>query len=316
MRKVYCFVIVWAVCAFFVGCGNKSDSELVNIEQFKCQDSIETVFNVIGEMEIEVNKYIGECYRYENLNLFGYNGEVLFRVRDNKETIKSFECNFKLTKKEFEDVLSQLVNKYGQYEKAENLGQIVYIWKISDDKAEQLGYNRISFTDYGDKKATIDFSDEWSTRTDEAYYESLKKTESTDDAENTTVVLKEEYNIGDSDIMTVAITENENKESLYISAEVANEDKASLVFIYLYSILSDSSLEKTDYDILITSDSGMVSLIGGKPMGTNKDGSAVLTIPDWVIQDTESCTLSDTEQAEIINTVKECISDFSSNLGE
>jgi len=316
MRKVYCCVIVWAVCVFFVGCGNKSDSELVNIEQFKCQDSIETVFNVIGEMDIEVNKYIGECYRYKNLNLFGYNGEALFRVRDDKETIKSFECNFKLTQKEFEDVLSQLVNKYGQYEKAENLGQIVYIWKISDDKAEQLGYNRISFTDYGDKKATIDFSDEWSTRTDEAYYESFKKTESIDDAENTTVVLKEEYNIGDSDIMTVAITENENKESLYISAEVANEYKASLVFIYLYSILSDSILEKTDYGILITSDSGMVSLIGGKPMGTNKDGSAVLTIPDWVIQDTESCTLSDTEQSEIINTVRECISDFSGNLGE
>lgn len=316
MKKVYCFFIVWALCVFLVGCGNKSDSVFVNIEQFKCQDSIETVFNVIGETDMEVNKYIGECYRYKNLNLFGYNGEALFRVRDNKKTIQSFECNFKLTKKEFEDVLFQLENKYGRYEKNENQGQTAYVWIISKDEADQFGYNRVSFTDYGDKKATIDFSDEWSARTDESYYESLKEAESIDDAENTTVVLKEEYNIGDSDIMTVAITENENKESLYISAEVANEYKASLVFIYLYSILSDSILEKTDYGILITSDSGMVSLIGGKPMGTNKDGSAVLTIPDWVIQDTESCTLSDTEQSEIINTVRECISDFSGNLGE
>lgn len=316
MRKVYCFVIVWATCVFLVGCGNKSDSELVNIEQFKCQDSIKSVFNVIGETDMEVNKNIGECYRYENLNLFGYNGEALFRVRNNKDTIKNFECNFKLNRKEFEDVLSQLSAKYGDYEKNENPGQTAYVWRISEDEAEQLGYNRISFTDYGDKKATVDFSDDWSTRTDESYYESLKETESIDDAENTTVVLKEEYNIGDSDIMTVAITNNEDKESLYISAEVANEEKASLVFIYLYSTLSDSSLEKTDYGILITSDSGMVSLIGGAPMGTNKDGSAVLSIPDWVIQDTESSTLSDTEQAEIINAVRECISDFSGNLGE
>ena len=186
MKKILTILL----CALMLmGCGHKSDSEIVDIGQFKCQDSIEIVFNVLGKTDMEDNVYIGECYRYENLNLFGYNGEAIFRVRDNKDTISKFECNLELNKKEFENVLSQLSEKYGKYEKSEHPNQTAYVWNFSDSEAEELGYNRISLSDYGDKKAVIDFSDEWSSYKDETYYEHLEKEDKSE------VLSKEVYNL-------------------------------------------------------------------------------------------------------------------------
>ena len=136
------------------------------------------------------------------------------------------------------------------------------------------------------------------------------KTIAIEETESTTVIREDDYSLGDNDCMNISITKKGEKEFLYISADIANEEKASLAYIYLYSVLSDSDLQTTDYGIAITSNSGMVSLIAGAPMGTNKDGSAVLSIPDWVIQDTESCTLSIEEQAETVDKIKECLTDF------
>lgn len=66
MKKIFIIVI----CAFLlVGCGHKSDSEITDIEQFRCSDPIETVFSILGKTDMETNTYIGECYRYENRNL-------------------------------------------------------------------------------------------------------------------------------------------------------------------------------------------------------------------------------------------------------
>lgn len=136
------------------------------------------------------------------------------------------------------------------------------------------------------------------------------KTIAIEETESTTVIREDDYSLGDNGCMNISITKKGEKESLYISADIANEEKASLAYIYLYSVLSDSDLQTTDYGIAITSNSGMISLIAGVPMGTNKDGSAVLSIPDWVVQDVDEVTLSGEEQAEIIDAVRNCILDF------
>lgn len=193
MRKNRFVTILLMMAVMLGGCGkpNKSDGEFTDIEQFKCQDSIQTAFDVLGEKEIENNSFIGECCKYENLNLWGYNGELLFRLRDDNDTISSFECNLKLNKKEFEDVLSQIENKYGEYEKSEYTNQIAYVWEISEEKAEEIGYNKISLSDYGDKKAVVKFSDEWSMYNDEAYFQHLEE------EKELKVLAQKTYNIGD-----------------------------------------------------------------------------------------------------------------------
>ena len=130
------------------------------------------------------------------------------------------------------------------------------------------------------------------------------------ESESTTVIREEEYDLGNNNSMNVSVTEKDGKESLYISADIANEEKSSLAFIYLYTTLSDSGLEKTDYSLSIKSNSGMVGLVAGAPMGTNKDGGAVLSIPDWVIQDVGEITLSAEEQGQLIGELNKCMSDF------
>lgn len=140
--------------------------------------------------------------------------------------------------------------------------------------------------------------------------ESTEESKIIEETESTTVIREDDYSLGDNDCVYISITKKGEKEFLYISADIANEEKASLAYIYLYSVLSDSDLQTTDYGIAITSNSGMVSLIAGAPMGTNKDGSAILSIPDWVVQDTESCTLSTEEQTETVDKIKECLTDF------
>lgn len=247
MKKLFMLSLL-QITFLLSGCGHTSDTKPINIEQFKCQESIETVFNVLGETDMETNTFIGECYRYENLNLFGYNGYALFRVRDNKDTIQSFECYFELNKKEFEDVLSQLKDKYGEYKKSVYSNQIAYVWEIPEDKAEQLGYNRISFSDCGDKKAVIDFSDEWSIYKDEAYYEYLEEKEN---KKNELEILADKtYSIGE-DTFYFSFGKRENGEySFMLLCKISNKSDAFCTHIFLNSIMnSDDESIKPIRDI-------------------------------------------------------------------
>lgn len=45
------------------------------------------------------NAYDGDFYKYEGLNLWGYNGTAVFEVRDNYDAIQSFYCSMTLNKK-------------------------------------------------------------------------------------------------------------------------------------------------------------------------------------------------------------------------
>lgn len=276
MRKTICGILL--VVLLLSGCGHKSDSEITDIEQFRCSDSIETVFDVLGETKIVTDGLGGERYEYDNLNLYGYNGEAIFRVRDDEDTIRSFGCSLELNKREFEDVLSQLSDKYGDYEKSEYTNQIAYVWEFSDSEAEKLGYNRISLSDYGNKKAVIDFDDEWSIYKDEAYYEYLEE-------KNKPEVLAEKtYNIGndnfrfsfskekDGEYRTSLFCDIEDKSDAFythmaLNSMMNSDDENVKTFVeeigFNYSILirEDSTiLIRTDDDLSLITDNGIVSV--------------------------------------------------------
>lgn len=279
--------ILLIIAVLLEGCGHKSDVERTNIEQFKCQDSIQTVFNVLGETEMKTNTFIGECYTYENLNLYGYNGEVIFRVRDNKDTISSFECNFELSKKEFEDILSQLSDKYGECKKNEYSNQIAYVWEISEDKAGELGYNRISFSDYGDKKAVLDFSDEWSTYKDEVYYQHLEE------EKEIKALAQKTYNIGD-DTFDFSLEERENGEYRFsLLCHVDDKSDSYMTHISLNALFnSDEEALKVITETMnfaytiIVGDGTTITKTKGALLIISKEGETISIedyfSPDWI----------------------------------
>lgn len=49
MKKT--IVVILLIVLMLPGCGQTKDSEMVDIGQFKCEDSIETVFNILGRQK-------------------------------------------------------------------------------------------------------------------------------------------------------------------------------------------------------------------------------------------------------------------------
>lgn len=286
MKKL---IIFFAMCVLFLsGCGNKSDKEVTDIEQFRCQDSIETVFSVLGEVELESSAFGGEYYKYDNLNLWGYNGEVVFRVRDDKETIAFFYCNLKLNKKEFEDILSQLTDKYGEYEKKEYSNQIAYVWRIPEDEAKEIGYNKITFSDYGDKKAVVDFSDEWSIYKDEAYYKHLEE------ESKINVLAEKTYNIED-DTFQFVFEENKDGYNLSLLCDVNDKSDAFWTHISLNALFNSQEeslklfIDDLNFHYMIFIGDGTVLTRGKNVLILmSKDGEMMSTedyfSADWMVE--------------------------------
>lgn len=279
-------ILMILLCALMLmGCGHKSDSEIVDIGQFKCQDSIETVFSVLGKAELETSGVEGERYKFEELNLYGYEGTAVFKVRDDEDTISSFYCSFILDKAEFENVLDQLSEKYGEYKKSEHSNQIAYVWEIPDSEAEELGYDRISFSDYGDKKAIVDFSDEWSSYKDETYYEHLEKEDKSE------VLSKEVYNIGE-DEFTFGLTKNEDGYSFVVLCEVEDKSDAFSVHTALNSIFDSKDknlkilVDDLGFSYTISIGDGATLIRTKSVLTIMKDGKTVSVenyfSPDWI----------------------------------
>lgn len=230
MKKTFLLtVILWVMV--LTGCGHKSNEEITDIEQFRCSDSIQTVFNVLGESELQNSMFGGEYYEYEDLNLWGYNGSAIFRVRNDEETISSFYCNLTLSKKEFINVFLQLGNKYGEYEIHEYSNQIAYVWEIEEDEAREIGYNKIVLSDYGDNKYVVDFSDEWSMYKDEVYFEHLEE------QNQTNILSQHEYSIGD-DRFVFVFSEEDGKYSLNLMCYIDDKTDAFWTHISLNALFS------------------------------------------------------------------------------
>lgn len=289
MEKVFAVMASLVLCFGLTSCGHKSDKKLTDAEQFKCSDSIQTVFDILGETELKTGVLDSEYYKYEDLNLWGYNGTAVFNVRDDKDTIQSFHCSFTLDEKEFEDVLSQLENKYGEYEKHEYSNQIAYVWEISEDEADKIGYNEISFSDYGDKKAIVKFSDEWSMYKDEAYYEHLEE------EKEVKVLAQKTYDIGEDTFNFMFGQKGNGDYSFNLTCQIADKADAFYTHISLNALFNsdDESIKAlTDtmnftYSILIGD--GTLLMRSDSFLYLIKDDEVIEAedyfSPEWLISD-------------------------------
>lgn len=298
------------IVALLSGCGNKSNAELVDVEQFRCQDSIETVFDVLGETDLKALWMI-DCYKYENLNLWGYNGEVVFIPRDDNETIRRFYCNLALTNKEFEDILSTFSSKYGSYTVSnENDTEKKYEWTMSDNTANPLGYNKITIKYNGEKEYTVSFSDDTSDMSDKEYKEYLEEKESESSETNLEVIAQKEYDLGNSDSMSISVFGNNGNAELSFSAQIADEEKAAFAFSYFYTLLSSEATEEFKPSISIYCNDLSVFYNNGIAMGFEKDGEAVFTLPNWVSDSLDNIDASNEELNDFLEILQDNVGDF------
>lgn len=299
MRKL---ILLISVCIVILsGCGHKSDSSLVNIEQFKCQASIQTVFQVLGNTELETSSLSGEYYEYDDLNLWGYTGEAVFKVRDDKDTISSFYCNLTLNTNELEDILSDFSNRYGEYEKTDFSNQTAYTWNIDENESAQLGYNSISITDYGDKKIVVHFSDEWSFYKDEAYYEYIKEKED----ENETIK-SQTYGDDGERINFVLDRDSEENLSLTIGCYIDTEWKAAYAFLTYSSISELEDFEALNPTIILICGDVTLSSVG---LSFDTNNTHIVN-SEWVADKLASANYSEEELTEFNNRLQDYLFDF------
>lgn len=221
------------------GCDHKSNSELVDIEQFRCQDSIENVFSVLGETDMTTDKsfFGNEIYRYkfDDLNLFGYKGAVWFRVRDDKDTIKDFECQFVLNKDEANDLILRLSDRHGVYEKNDYSEYSAYTWNVSAE--EDRGFESIVLKHYKNKKVSLEYSDSFSSYKDEAYYAYLEEQNAPVPME---ILAHHTYYIGE-DSFRFVLSKNGDELSLSLSCKIHEKANAFLVHVAFNAIMNDTS---------------------------------------------------------------------------
>lgn len=276
MNKLSIIILSLFLSLVLFGCGgHESEKQLTDVEQFRCQDSIQTVFDVLGKKRIQDEN--GNIVKYEKMNLYGYNGNIIFSLRDDEDTIKDFNCVLTLNKKEFKDVLNSFVEKYGDYEVGDYFGYKTYNWQVTEENGEigyydltekEIGFDTITICCHTGKKYSISFEDEWSDMKDEQYYEEVE--------ENTNqVIVEKEYNI-DDDKFTFGCVKSNGKYSIILSCNVQSKQKA---FETLYTLvlfhndskidfseqekkLSDNLLKSTDVIISVLDDGAIISVYG------------------------------------------------------
>lgn len=297
------------IAALLSGCGNKSNAELVDVEQFRCQDSIESVFEVLGKTDLETSIWEVDYYKYEDLNLWGYDGEAVFEVRDDNETIEEFYCYLTLTDKEFENILSTFSDKYGSYTVSSQGNSVkTYEWEIDENNAEVFGYNDVHIQYNGEKKYTVVFADGTSYMSDEEYYEYLEEKESSENALE--VITQKEYDLGGGDSMSISVFGNNGNAELSFTARITDEEKAAFAFSYFYTLLSSEIMEDFKPSISILCNDLSVYYNNEIAMGTEKDGEAVFALPNWVADSLDNIDASDEELNNFLDILQDNVGDF------
>lgn len=287
MKKLSWFAICMILILGMSGCGHKSNSELIDIEQFRCQDSIQTVFDVLGGENTEAERYV-----YEKINLWGYNGTATFCVRDDEETIQEFYCTLELNEKEFEKLISYFSEKYGAYV-VDDFGETIklYEWYISEENGEigyeedEIGYDRIVIQDNGEEEYKIFFKDEWSAIKDEAYYEAVEESSKIENEWNSLLSEKYEY---DNESMSISLSvDDKNEYHLSIYLDIEEKWKAA----YAYTILSATikgleekidSFDKFNTMILVSCGNDFISSNG--IAYTTEEPIETIDIATWITE--------------------------------
>jgi len=127
----------------------------------------------------------------------------------------------------------------------------------------------------------------------------------------TDLIEKKEYNLGTGESLILGTFEEDGSSVLMIVVNIPDEKRASLVFGYLHSIAEGGENQGLHSSIWVTCASGMVGMTpNGKIIGTNKDGSSVVELPDWIIDDTSEYLDDETEYETLLQDVKNCLLDF------
>lgn len=214
MKKIISVLLMIAVLVCGCGSSNKSGTELTDIECFKCQDSIQTVFDVLGETEIEESDG-NQYYSYNGLNLCGYNGKAIFNVMEDGKTIKDFNLSLTLNENELEEIVSYFYKKYGDYKQGYTGS---YKWDIDGEQAKEDGYENIIIIDDRDGKYTVSFRYEEETENsnskekEEVKEDDVKNFEEDSEQESKKTLLSEQYEF---DGGTIDMTLSKDSESKY-----------------------------------------------------------------------------------------------------
>lgn len=246
MKKFNFTILVFLLSIVLIGCGgHESEKQLTDVEQFRCQDSIQTVFDVLGKKRIQDEN--GNIVKYEKMNLYGYNGNIIFSLRDDKDTIKDFNCVLTLNKNEFKDVLNYFEEKYGDYEEGDYFGYKTYNWQVAEengeigyyDLTEEIGFDTITICCHTGKKYSISFEDEWSDMKDEKYYEKVEYNTSK-------VIVEKEYSI-DDDKFIFSCKKEKGEYNISINSFV--ENKSDIFDVFLTLRVSTDSKFYSDIDM-------------------------------------------------------------------
>lgn len=330
MKKKLLILICLLLTACLYGCSHKSNAELVDVEQFRCQDSIDTVFDVLGKVELKEYGYPSyldnrdiayyergyyiifadikepSYYLYENVNLFGFKGYVVFDVREDEETIQGIYCNLTLTDKEFEELIGYFSDKYGSYE-VDDFGETIktYKWTISEAngmvgyESDEIGYDEIVIENRGDDKYIIALNDEWSFTNDETYFNKVEQAKKTENAPST-VIAQGEYDVC-GDVVSFSVIVSDDKIHFVASANTKDIENAHTMVLFLYASCETIKEACDEYTLRTSYENGgsvTISWDGSEYSirGMNEDGTAVLSSPDWYQPDEVSLSGSELEE--------------------
>ena len=129
-----------------------------------------------------------------------------------------------------------------------------------------------------------------------------------------TVIKTESYDYGDDDTVVISLTDK-GKDKLVLSFNgfIADNEKASLAFVYLWNEAISYS-EKYEVSVSVICDEGLVAYAGNILAGTNSDGTYVSGKPDWLISDTEDFTIDENTMNEYLTDVMGFVENFISDL--
>ncbi|MBQ8518768.1 MAG: hypothetical protein IJ455_04055 [Agathobacter sp.] len=308
MKKLSWFAICMILILGMSGCGHKSSSELVDIERFRCQDSIQSVFDVLGGENTEAERYV-----YENINLWGYNGTVTFCVRDDEETIQEFYCALELNEKEFEELISYFSEKYGACVVDDFGGTIkLYEWSVSEENGK-IGYDKIIIQDNGEEEYKIFFKDEWSAIKDEAYYEAVESSQ--ENQEESIALAEGEYDVC-GDALRLVIIQEGGEHDLLCYVDTKTKENANALVVLCYAMCEQMKTLFDEYSIYASCENGCSIIVGWNgnsyiKMGTDTDGSETLSVPDWF---TGESSMSESEYNDYANAFETAWSEFTDEI--
>lgn len=292
MKKMGLCLLTVLLLLEISGCGH---AEPVDMEAFRCQDSIETVFEVLGETELQNQISFIHCYEYEKVNLWGYKGTATFYVRDDKETIQYFKGEMMLNDKESLELLSSFSNKYGTVE-METLknGDKKYYWQLKEANGKMghedggMGFDEITIIieDVYDEesKHEIFFRDEWSTSSDEAYFEALEESQN---PESESKIIQQQESKYDGVTMFLTLSEEGDGEfSFSITLTVEEKWKGAGVYTFAKSLvnvlneqLEDKGISST---VTMVCDGDLISSV--LSYGENEGEVELINVGVWLME--------------------------------